>query len=275
MKYIYLISCPFTFNPIYIGQTNNLTKRKNKHLYIAKNNIYNTKLYCWIKKILNLQSLPIFEIIETCTHDDVDFWEQHYISLYRSFGFNLKNISLGGQLNKIMSNETKEKLRIINTGKKQSQETIKKRSETSKNTWKDKGLRELKSEQSKRLNELGLIGNKGIPSKKKGLPFAGDKNALSDSLKKYWSSKEIRLEEAIKKGSKPFFVYKVISSKKANRFRKETEVEIGELLYTFQNKNEASMILKVDRGHIRRCLKGELKFVKQYFFCFVNYKNIP
>ena len=52
--------------------------------------------------------------------------------------------------------------------------------------WQNPELRELKSKQTTELNKLGITGTKGKSTKKKGKPFSGDKQKLSDSLKSYY-----------------------------------------------------------------------------------------
>lgn len=264
---IYLIECPITNIPIYVGQTRNLQKRKRKHLYLSAKQPKG-KLQCWIKSVLNKDLEPTFVILENCSIEDVDFWEQHYISLYKSFGFELKNIAFGGHFNKIFSHETKQKLRLKNIGKKQSLETIEKRRISLLKTWQNEELRNLKSAQSKKLNELGIIGTKGMPSKNLGKPFTGNIAKLKASLTEYWSDNEKKTNEAIKKGGKTFYVYELKSIKRANRYRKETIVEKGKLLHIFINKSEASKTLKIERNHIRRCLNGDLKSVKNLIFSY-------
>lgn len=64
---------------IYVGQSNqNLRSRLSQHKYRMKN------------KNIEIEELEIVTI------DSADFWEGHYISLFRSFGFDIKNKALKG-----------------------------------------------------------------------------------------------------------------------------------------------------------------------------------
>ena len=101
----------------YFGQSIDLKSRLNKHKTLLKNkkhnnihlqNAYNTYGYNNFK----------FYIVEKCEIDLLDERECYYISLYntcdRKHGY---NIEPGGNKNKTLSDETKEKLRIANLGK--------------------------------------------------------------------------------------------------------------------------------------------------------------
>lgn len=111
----------FPNDKLYIVQTNNFNKRMNAHkkMYKGCHNLYLSnaiKKYGWenIKK----------EVLIECDKECVDFFERAFISGYNStnekIGYNLES---GGNKNKIMSDDTKEKLSIAHTGKKASQET--------------------------------------------------------------------------------------------------------------------------------------------------------
>jgi len=172
---------------MYIGQTNNPKNRIYKHIYNAKKEGRKQKVYAWIRSLINKGFYPTIEILEECDSNDVDFWEQHYISLYKSWGFTLKNIALGGQSRRIVSLETRNKLRQANLGKKHSAETIEKRRASVTKAWESEELRDIQRQRTIKLNKLGITGNKGKVSAKKGKPFSGDKKKLSISLKKYYS----------------------------------------------------------------------------------------
>lgn len=97
--YIYLLIDPMTNMVRYVGQTYNVERRIKEHINecnsLSKNKSKSHKSN-WIKKLKKMDKLPIMEIIETCYANDVDFWERHYISLYKSWGYNLVNKTDGG-----------------------------------------------------------------------------------------------------------------------------------------------------------------------------------
>lgn len=134
-------------------------------------------------------------------HENISYleaanYEKELVRLFgrRDLGLGtLVNLTNGGEGNELVSLSTKIKISDSLKGKKQSEETKQKRSCTLKEVWKNEDLRELKRKQTRDLNELGLIGTKGMTSKKKGKPFQGDREKLSASLKSFYA-----------KGNKPY-----------------------------------------------------------------------
>lgn len=186
-RFIYTLSCPVSGLVRYVGQTNNLKKRYYKHLYRSKNNPkYHSQ--CWINGLMEKGLKPLMEVISICDIKEVDFEERFYISIIKSWGFDLTNLDLGGSFQKTRSSETKKKVSESLKGKRQSEETKNKRSVTNTEVWKDETLRQVQRERGKILYSLGVtkIGIKGKPSGRKGMPYLGDKGKLSDSLKKYF-----------------------------------------------------------------------------------------
>jgi len=90
------IYCLFDENeiPFYIGKTkNNLNKRESQH-----------------QKRLN-RNCSIFEL-DNVEDKEWNFWEKHYISLFKSWGFNLENKNEGGGGLSNHSEKTKEKMSL-------------------------------------------------------------------------------------------------------------------------------------------------------------------
>lgn len=138
--FIYVLVCPFTNNIRYVGQTvNKVSKRLSKHVSEAINK-NRTHKESWILSLYNRNTRPIIEVIDEVKLEEIDFWERHYISLYRSWGFSLLNLTDGGQLNRNFSKETKDKISKSLTGKKQSDLTKERRSKSNKITWSDEKL---------------------------------------------------------------------------------------------------------------------------------------
>ena len=101
----------------------------------------------------------------------------------------LCNMTDGGDGSVNMSNETKLNISNSLKGKIQSEYTKTKRIESLKITWENQELRELKRNQTKDLFKKGILkSRKGIESSKKGFPFKGDKEKLSNSLKKHYET---------------------------------------------------------------------------------------
>jgi group I intron endonuclease len=87
--YIYTLSSNDDIR--YVGRTFNVNKRFRQHINESYKN--NTHKSNWIRKVKNIN----IEIVDVCDEDNYSFWEQHYISLYKSWGFNLLNMTIGGE----------------------------------------------------------------------------------------------------------------------------------------------------------------------------------
>jgi len=115
MIYIYTLTDPNTNMVRYVGKTNNLNNRLKSHICTAKK--YNSHKNNWIKKLLIMNLKPIIDIIDII--DDESYWEpveQYWISQFKTWGFNLVNVSDGGENPPILkshSEETKQKLSLI------------------------------------------------------------------------------------------------------------------------------------------------------------------
>jgi transposase len=94
--YIYTLSS--SKNPEivrYVGITNNLTKRYNKHIHSFKHS--NRKVTSWIKNIVDDgYDLTMTEIDTAFDINNANSKEVNYIKLYKSVGCNLKNLTNGG-----------------------------------------------------------------------------------------------------------------------------------------------------------------------------------
>lgn len=108
-------------NKLYVGCASNIRTRINDHLYNLRKekhkNIYLQK--AWIK--YGEKSFA-FEMIEKCNITDLHTKEHYWVNelncLDRSIGYNLKPTDPNSH--SIHSEETKEKLRLANKGKKPS-----------------------------------------------------------------------------------------------------------------------------------------------------------
>lgn len=120
-----MLSCPMNNIPKYIGKTNNLSKRIAYHLLYDKKK---SKKFDWIKSLRSRGLKPILEVIEITNENNWEFWEQHYISLYKSWGFELKNMTFGGDGNKLKrlpenwKRKIRESCKELGKGRKFSEE---------------------------------------------------------------------------------------------------------------------------------------------------------
>lgn len=101
----------------YFGQSIDINYRLYKHKYLLKNKKHNNE---HLQNAYNTYGYDNFKfyIVEKCEIDLLDERECYYIALYntcdREYGYNIES---GGNKNKTLSNETREKLRIVNLGK--------------------------------------------------------------------------------------------------------------------------------------------------------------
>jgi group I intron endonuclease len=162
---IYTLSDPITNEIRYVGKTkNSLTTRMYQHIRDSLYNGTNSYKKAWIKGLILKGMLPIIEELEiVLNHNCWKQSEQYWIAQLKSWGFNLTNMTDGGDgnqnqimslesriktsdslkgrlvsketrnkiskahLGKKLSEKTKEKIKLCNLGKKQSEETKAKR----------------------------------------------------------------------------------------------------------------------------------------------------
>lgn len=114
--YIYVLKCPFTLIVKYVGKTNNPQLRWNQHKSDSRTKI--CKLKSWIISLKRKNTLPIFEIIDTCNSNEWKTREMIWINKFKSDGIVLKNMTGGGDGATTLSDEMKSYLSKIKMGKK-------------------------------------------------------------------------------------------------------------------------------------------------------------
>ncbi len=90
--FIYSLSDPITKQVRYIGKANNANVRYYNHLRDKTK----THKGNWIRSLLKQNLKPELAIVDEVSIADWQFWERHYISLYKSWGFKLTNKTEGG-----------------------------------------------------------------------------------------------------------------------------------------------------------------------------------
>lgn len=271
--YIYTLS-DASNNVRYVGQTINYKQRIRKHL--SDSNNPKTHSQCWINALLKSGEKPQIDIIDTCDIAELDFWEKHYISLYRSWGFRLTNLTGGGFRNKVLSIESRNKISKSLTGRKQSELSKSKRKASLKETWESKELRNLKREQSLKYwaSDAKKPVHKSVAKKEKIKAYISEEQK-KENFKKLMTgrnnyfTKENRTTEAIKRGAKSFAVYEALDIKRGNRFSKKTSFTTGGKIDELININEAAEKYNLPRGNISKCLKGKRNLVGKLHFKYI------
>lgn len=118
--FIYTLIDPNTNEIRYIGKSNTPRKRLYDHINECNTNKKSHKI-SWIKTLLDKGKRPTIEIIDEIYTTEWEFWEQYWISQFKTWGFNLTNITAGGAGCKYKRTcDTKQKMRKAKLGRKQS-----------------------------------------------------------------------------------------------------------------------------------------------------------
>lgn len=97
-RLIYTLIDPKTNLVRYVGQTTKkLEQRLSAHINKAKNSSNKTThKNTWIKSLINENLRPIIKLVEVVSDDEWKEKEKYYIKKYKEFGFDLLNLSEGG-----------------------------------------------------------------------------------------------------------------------------------------------------------------------------------
>lgn len=130
--FIYTLSHPITHQVRYIGKSDNPDYRLVNHCKDKRL----TKNRTWILGLKKEGLKPLMEIIDEVKKSEWEFWEQFWISQVKAWGFNLNNMTNGGnkgyerkynssgkkiggsKKGRKLSAETREKMRAARIGNK-------------------------------------------------------------------------------------------------------------------------------------------------------------
>ena len=201
---------------VYIGQSKNVNKRKNKHFTLLRHNKHNNK---HLQSAWNKYSEKnfVFEIIESFESYDPDiinereiFWIKYYNSFNKDFGYNntsggdgiknyqhteeaKKKISEASKKQKL-SKEHKEALLKSITGRKKSEEELKKLS----NAAKGRKISEWHKEQLRKGREAYKITDevrKKISDSRKGFKMSEEQKQKLSRINKGKPSNNKKLSD--------------------------------------------------------------------------------
>lgn len=144
--FIYILSCPLSDHVRYIGKSDNPQKRLLQHIRRCEKEI--SRKNSWLRGLKKKSLFPDLIIIDEVPTMEWEFWEQYYISLFKSWGFDLLNMTNGGD---------SPPINRWNAGKKMSQEYRDKCSKAQKGN--KNGLGRKLSEESKQKMSDAHKGN--------------------------------------------------------------------------------------------------------------------
>lgn len=225
MTFIYTLADPRTGLVRYLGKTCvKLNKRYSQHLYQWKRR--HTKVNSWIKKLYKLNLKPVMEVVDCVENDSWEFWEKYYISLFKTWGFDLCNHTEGG--NGVQ-------------GYKHSKQTIIKRTERLKSSdfWKERG--EKHSITMKEIHKRGEVKFGVGHLSKERREELGKKH--SKTMKERFKNNSDHLQKLIKSRSKKVTIVD----------------EKGRPVRNYNSASEAATELGIENTHITRVCKGKSK----------------
>lgn len=195
MEYkIYTLSDPDTEEIRYIGKTkNSLLYRLQQHVYEAFR--HKSHKASWVKSLLKQDKMPIIELLDS-TSENWQELEVYWISQFKTWGFNLVNMTDGGDgnNNQVMTEETKKKISETLKGRKRPEDVIKKISES------HKGKKLTKSTRQKLKNiNLGKIQSEATKAKRyKSVLLISESGEI---IERFNSLKEAAEKHSCRKGS--------------------------------------------------------------------------
>jgi hypothetical protein len=115
MQTVYLLKDPRNDEPRYVGVTSNLKKRIRNHL-----SRINRRSHCasWINLLKDISMEPVVEILETVEDEDREISEIAWILGFRIAGYDLTNLTMGGEGIVCPSTEIREQRRARMLGNK-------------------------------------------------------------------------------------------------------------------------------------------------------------
>jgi NUMOD3 motif len=186
--YLYGLYCPYTNKLKYIGiTTGTLQYRLNFHLRKPTN----PKISKWFRELKKNNNLPHIKLIkEYFSYNDLLNAEIYEIKKYRELGYNLFNVSDGGDINpmfgKTHSEESKKKISLHHKGLKRTNEQKEKRRELLKALWSDENWSDnVRKKMKGNKNSLGHIHSEY------------SKNLISNKQKKKWKTPEYRKKQLL------------------------------------------------------------------------------
>lgn len=238
--FIYELIDPKTGETRYIGKANNPKDRlKEGHLGVLelKSRTYKSN---WIKSLLKEGLKPILNIIDEVPLEEWQFWERHYISLYRSWNIKLTNCTDGGDgigvsWNKGLTRELDERVERVaklKEGKQLSIETKLKKSKSLKGRKISEDVKGKMSESQKFRERSPDIAYKVWETRRRN---GSDKmtEEVKQQISKALTGRKLSKETKLKIGVK----------NKGKRHSEEVKEKLSNLIVTEETRRKLSLSL--------------------------------
>lgn len=235
---------------VYIGQSINIKERWKSHIRSLDKEMSScTALQRAWKKYGGKENFS-FEILALCPEEMLDEFEVKYINLYnaRVHGY---NIEPGGNKNKHLSKETKEKIGNANRGRQFSDETKNKMSESRMGNQNPMYGKHHTEETKRKISEKNK-GNTSAPR----TDYQRERARLSNLGKKLSNETKRKISEA-NKGNIP-------------HNKNLHSVYCVELDKVFSNPNEASKELGISSSNIIACCEHIRKTCGGYHWEYIE-----
>lgn len=141
MTGIYKITSPS--GGVYIGQSTDIDRRiRNHYDSILKKSVKTKLKSSFIKHGFSVHEVKVVhELPSDVSKEVLNTYEKLYLNAYQDCGVSVLNLGLPGIAGGYYSDEAREKMRVSQTGKKQSAETVAKRLQTIKDRGKKAGVK--------------------------------------------------------------------------------------------------------------------------------------
>lgn len=242
----------------YVGKTNQyLKQRLYAHILECKSERRSHKI-SWIKSLLNKGERPIIEVIDEVPEEEWHFWEQYWIEQFRQWGFNLTNLTIGGQGGNGYkhTSDSKKKMSKSKLGSKLSEDQKKKISESVKERYKEnpsynRSGNNIKREIDKELlYKLYITENLSLNKISKLLGFSKKKIFVSLKENNISKSKEDWKEQLSTRPRKVVLQYSLD----------------GKLIREWESLTDISRELGLNKSNIASCCRGIGKSVSGYIW---------
>ncbi len=114
---IYSLHHPVTGELRYIGKTCETNIKERLRTHVKSCFINKQHSACWIRSIIQDGLYPEIRIVDTVPENEWEIWEKYYIAYYKTKGYRLTNLTIGGNVTpalrgRRLSKEHIEKIRI-------------------------------------------------------------------------------------------------------------------------------------------------------------------